>query len=106
MKLLRREFLHLLAGAAAASTVTSPLVWAQAAPQRVRVATGLLAAWQSTAWLGAESGLFKQRGIDVTFPALAVGVQWLLLGSLAATGSLPTPEACLSQKKYSKAAIL
>ena len=37
------------------------------------MATGLLAMWQSTAWLGAEAGLFKKRGIDMTLPAIAVG---------------------------------
>jgi hypothetical protein len=44
-----------------------------AASQPVRVATGLLAIWQSTAWLGAEAGLFKKLGIDLTLPAIAVG---------------------------------
>ena len=37
------------------------------------MATGLLAMWQSTAWLGAEVGLFKKRGIDMTLPAISVG---------------------------------
>jgi len=58
----RRNFLHLVAGTAA----TAPYFgWARDAPatsQPVRVAAGLLATWQSTAWLGAEAGLFKKRG--------------------------------------------
>jgi ABC-type nitrate/sulfonate/bicarbonate transport system substrate-binding protein len=33
----------------------------------------LRATWQSTAWLGAESGLFKKYGVDMTLPAIAVG---------------------------------
>src|SRR5258708_13824236 len=76
MKLPRRNFLHLAAGATALPTV-SRFVWAQSPPTSpggaVRVATGLLATWQSTAWLGAEAGLFKKRGIDMTLPAIAVG---------------------------------
>ena len=74
MKLLRRNFLQLVAGAAALPAA-SHFAWAQVSPttsQRVRVATGLLATWQSTAWLGAEAGLFKKRGIDMTLPAIAV----------------------------------
>ena len=35
-------------------------------------ATGLLATWQSTAWVGAEAGLFKRRGVDMTLPAEGV----------------------------------
>lgn len=106
MKLLRREFLHLAAGAAAVPATAFRLAWAQEAHQRVRVATGLLATWQSTAWLGAEAGLFKKRGIDMTLPAIAVGGRRLLRGSSAATGSSPTPVLCLSRKKCSKAATL
>ena len=81
MKLFRREFLHLIA--AAAAVPASRLAWAQETLQRVRVATGLLATWQSTAWLGAEAGLFKQRGIDMTLPAIAIG------GPQAAAGHHP-----------------
>jgi ABC-type nitrate/sulfonate/bicarbonate transport system substrate-binding protein len=106
MKLLRREFLHLVAGAAAVPATAFRPAWAQEAHQRVRVATGLLATWQSTAWLGAEAGLFKKRGIDMTLPAIAVGVRMLLRGSSAATGSSPTPALSLSRNKYSKAATL
>jgi hypothetical protein len=61
MTLLRRRFLHLSAGVAALPL--SPFAWAQVSPtasQSVRVATGLLATWQSTAWLGAEAGVFKK----------------------------------------------
>ena len=83
MKLPRLRFLQLAAGAAAQSTV-SRFALAQSPPtspgETVRVATGLLATWQSTAWLGAEAGLFKKRGIDMTLPAIAVG------GPEAATG--------------------
>ena len=74
MTLLRRKFLHLFAGVAAMPL--SRFAQAQVSPttsQSVRVATGLLATWQSTAWLGAEAGVFKKRGIDMTLPAIAVG---------------------------------
>src|ERR1019366_10709448 len=71
----RRSFFHLAAGAAALPAA-SHFSWAQVSPttaQRVRVATGLLATWQSTAWLGAAAGLFKKRGIEMSLPAIAVG---------------------------------
>src|SRR5690348_7013159 len=57
MTLSRREFLHLTAGAAALPVATSRLAWAQETLRHVRAATGLLATWQSTAWLGAEAGV-------------------------------------------------
>src|SRR5260370_36047302 len=75
MKLPRRSFLHLAAGAAALPAA-SQFSWAQVSPttpQRVRAATGLLATWQSTAWLGAEAGVFKNRGVYMSLPAIAVG---------------------------------
>ena len=99
MKLFRREFLHLIPGAAVVAA--SRLAWAQEAPQRVRVATGLLATWQSTAWLGAEAGLFGKRGIDLTLPAIAVGGPQAATGLIrgdwefAHTGTVPVAEEVL-----------
>ena len=103
MKLPRRRFLHLAAGAAAlpavprvARTQVSPIT-----SQRVRVATGLLATWQSTAWLGAEAGFFKKRGIDMTLPAIAVGGPQAAAGVIrgdwefAHTGTVPVAEEVL-----------
>lgn len=103
MKLPRRQFLHLAAGAAGLSAAQR-FAWAQASPatsQRVRVATGLLATWQSTAWLGAEAGIFKKRGIDMTLPAIAVGGPQAAVGLIrgdwefAHTGSVPVAEEVL-----------
>jgi ABC-type nitrate/sulfonate/bicarbonate transport system substrate-binding protein len=95
--------LHLAAGAAAlpavprvARTQVSPIT-----SQRVRVATGLLATWQSTAWLGAEAGFFKKRGIDMTLPAIAVGGPQAAAGVIrgdwefAHTGTVPVAEEVL-----------
>ncbi|HEY7246064.1 MAG TPA: ABC transporter substrate-binding protein [Xanthobacteraceae bacterium] len=102
MKLFRRELLHLIAGAAAVPAIAFRPAWAQEAPQRVRVATGVLATWQSTAWLGAEAGLFKKRGIDMTLPAIAVGgpraAEGLVRGDweFAHTGTLPVAEQVLT----------
>ena len=99
MKLFRREFLHLISAAAAVPAFR--LAWAQETLQRVRVATGLLATWQSTAWLGAEAGLFKKRGIDLTLPAIAVGGPQAAAGLIrgdwefAHTGTLPVAEEVL-----------
>jgi ABC-type nitrate/sulfonate/bicarbonate transport system substrate-binding protein len=103
MKLPRRTFLHLAAGAAALPAA-SHLSWAQVSPstaQRVRAATGLLATWQSTAWLGAEAGLFKKRGIEMSLPAIAVGGPEAAAGLIrgdwefAHTGTVPVAEEVL-----------
>src|SRR6185436_2004473 len=93
----RREFLR----AAAASLVASRLAWAQEKARPVRVVTGLLATWQSTAWLGAEAGVFKKHRIEMTFPAVAVGGPQAASGIIngdwefAHTGTLPVAEEVL-----------
>ena len=102
MTLPRRKILHLFAGAAAMRL--SRFAQAQVSPttsQSVRVATGLLATWQSTAWLGAEAGVFKKRGIDMTLPAIAVGGPEAAAGvvrgdwEFAHTGTVPVAEEVL-----------
>lgn len=102
-KASRRDFLHLVAGAAAVP-MASRISWAQGsakAAKAVRVATGLLATWQSTAWLGAEAGLFKKHNIDLTLPAIAIGgpaaAEGLIRGDwqFAHTGALPVAEEVL-----------
>ena len=101
MQLHRREFLHLMAGAAALPAIAARPAWAQQPARAVRVATGLLATWQSTAWLGAEAGLFKKHGIDMTLPAIAVGgpqaADGIIRGDwqFAHTGALPVGEDVL-----------
>lgn len=104
MKLPRRDVLRLAIGAAALPAI-SRFAWAQLPSTRsvaaVRVATGLLATWQSTAWLGAEAGLFKKRGIDMTLPAIAVGGPQAAAGlvrgdwEFAHTGTVPVAEEVL-----------
>jgi ABC-type nitrate/sulfonate/bicarbonate transport system substrate-binding protein len=103
MNLSRRKLLRLLAGAAALSAAPH-FALAQVSSttsQRVRVATGLLATWQSTAWLGAEAGLFKKRGIDMILPAIAVGGPEAAAGlvrgdwEFAHTGTVPVAEEVL-----------
>lgn len=72
------------------------------APQPARAATGLLATWQSIAWLGTEAGLFKKRDITMSFPALSVGgpeaVAGLVRGDweFAHVGALPVAEQVLA----------
>jgi len=101
MKLVRREFLRLVPAAAAAVLANSRRAWPQATARPVRVATGLLATWQSTAWLGAEAGVFKKHGIEVTLPAIAVGGPQAAAGVIngdwefAHTGALPVAEEVL-----------
>jgi ABC-type nitrate/sulfonate/bicarbonate transport system substrate-binding protein len=100
--LLRRKFLYLFAGVT--TMPLSSIAQAQVSPrtsQSVRVATGLLATWQSTAWLGAEAGVFKKRGIDMTLPAIAVGGPEAAAGlvrgdwEFAHTGTVPVAEEVL-----------
>jgi ABC-type nitrate/sulfonate/bicarbonate transport system substrate-binding protein len=95
--------LHFLAGAAATPAMPH-FAWAEdptTVSQNVRVATGLLAMWQSTAWLGAEAGLFRKRGIDLTLPAIAVGGPEAAAGLIrgdwefAHTGTVPVAEEVL-----------
>lgn len=101
MTIIRREFLHLVMGAAVTPLATSRLAWAQDTARPVRVATGLLATWQSTAWLGAELGVFKKRGIAMTLPAIAVGGPQAAAGVIrgdwefAHTGVVPVAEEVL-----------
>jgi ABC-type nitrate/sulfonate/bicarbonate transport system substrate-binding protein len=100
MIFFRRQFLLMAVGATTLGA-TSRVGWTQRTSQHVRVATGLLATWQSTAWLGAEAGLFKRRGIDMTLPAIAVGgpqaAAKVIQGEceFAHTGSVPVAEEVL-----------
>ncbi len=103
MHLLRRRFLHFLAGAAATPAIPhfSRADVSTTTSQNVRVATGLLAIWQSTAWLGGEAGIFRKRGIDLTLPAIAVGGPEAAAGlvrgdwEFAHTGTVPVVEEVL-----------
>src|SRR5579871_2151034 len=101
MTLLRREVLQLIFGATAAPVISPRSAAAQDAARPVRVATGLLAMWQSTAWLGAEAGIFKQRDIEMTLPAIAIGGPQAAAGVIrgdfdfAHTGALPVAEEVL-----------
>ena len=67
----------------------------------VRFATGLRAANQSIAWIGARIGAFAQYGLNATFPGLEVtgpqAVAGLLRGDwdFAQTGTVPVVEAVL-----------
>ena len=103
MKLPRRGFLRLVTVAVAVSAAPH-LARAQVSPTtppHVRVATGLLATWQSTAWLGAEAGLFQKRWIDMSLPAIAVGGPEAAAGlvrgdwEFAHTGTVPVAEEVL-----------
>jgi ABC-type nitrate/sulfonate/bicarbonate transport system substrate-binding protein len=101
MGLFRREFLSLVASAIAVPTAHRQLAWAVETSQKARAATGLLATWQSITWLGAEAGVFKKYGIDMTLPAIAVGGPQAAAGVIAGdwefahTGTLPVAEEVL-----------
>jgi ABC-type nitrate/sulfonate/bicarbonate transport system substrate-binding protein len=68
----------------------------------VRIVTGLRAANQSIAWIGAKTGTFAKHGLNVTFPRLEAGgpesVAGLLRGDwdFAHTGTVPIAEAVLN----------
>ena len=101
MTVSRRNFLRLAAGAAVLPAHFARAQVSSTTSQRVRVATGLLATWQSTAWLGVEAGIFKKRGIDMTLPAIAVGGPKAAAGlvrgdwEFAHTGTVPVAEEVL-----------
>ncbi len=101
MTIVRREFLQFMASVTAASKMSIYPSEARETPQQVRVATGLLAMWQSTAWLGAEAGVFKKHGIDLSVPATAIGGPQAAAGVIrgeyqfAHTGTLPVAEEVL-----------
>jgi ABC-type nitrate/sulfonate/bicarbonate transport system substrate-binding protein len=101
MTIVRREFLQLAASATAASTIPVRAGQAEQTLKQARAATGLLAMWQSTAWLGAEAGIFKKYGIDLSVPAIAVGGPQAAAGVIggkfefAHTGVLPVAEEVL-----------
>ena len=100
MTIDRRELLLFVASVTAASAIPVNPSEAETS-QQVRVATGLLAMWQSTAWLGAEAGIFKKHGIDLSVPAIAVGGPQAAAGVIrgdfefAHTGVLPVAEEVL-----------
>jgi ABC-type nitrate/sulfonate/bicarbonate transport system substrate-binding protein len=88
----------------AAAVIAAPhTARAQTAPslRSVRAATGLLATWQSTSWLGAEAGLFKKYDINMTLPGIAVGGPAAAAGLVrgdwecAHTGAVPVAEEVL-----------
>ena len=47
--------------------------FAMAADTKVRITTGLRATTHSMSWLGAEAGIFRKQGLDVSFPAIEMG---------------------------------
>ena len=100
MSLFRRTFLQLMAGAAAVPALAGRSSSAEKHRQ-VRVATGLLAMWQSTAWLGAEAGIFRNRQIEMSLTGIAIGGPQAAGGVIrgeyefAHTGVLPVAEEVL-----------
>lgn len=74
------------------------------ADTEVRIVTGLRAAHQCIAWIGAKTGTFAKHGLNVTFPRLEVGGPESVAGLLrdewdfAQTGTVPIAEAVLNGK--------
>jgi ABC-type nitrate/sulfonate/bicarbonate transport system substrate-binding protein len=105
----RRDFIGLVGGAPIAWSLPA---WAQQsevpasggtgeqAATRIRAATGLRAALQSLTWIGAEAGLFRRHGLDLTLtvetggPRAATGTvrgDW----EFCHTGDLPVVQGVL-----------
>lgn len=69
---------------------------------RVRMTTGLRAASESWAWVGAQEGIFRKHGLEVDFPRLEVGgpeaAEGLVRGEwdFVQTGVAPIAEAVLN----------
>ena len=70
--------------------------------ETIRIVTGLRAAKEAMAWIGAEAGVFRRHGLDVVFPKLEVGgpeaVAGLIRGDwdFVQTGVVPIAEGVLS----------
>jgi ABC-type nitrate/sulfonate/bicarbonate transport system substrate-binding protein len=73
-----------------------------AADTKVRITTGLRATTHSMSWLGAEAGIFKNQGLDVSFPAIEMGGPDAAAGLIRGdwefchTGTLPVAENFLN----------
>ena len=98
----RRHFLAASAGAVAIGNWRVPVSGAQARlDDRVRIVTGLRAGLQSLGWIGAESGIFRRNGLEVTFPNAESGGPEAAAGLIrgewefANTGSSPLIQGVL-----------
>ncbi len=98
----RRRFLALIADAIAIGNTPNGLGAAQAAANdRIRIVTGLRATNQSLGWIGAEAGIFRRLGLEVTFPRLETGGPEAAAGLIrgewefAETGSSPVIQGVL-----------
>ena len=69
-----------------------------AADTKVRMTSGLRATTHGMSWYGAEAGIFKKHGLDVSYPAIEMGgpeaVAGLMRGEweFCHTGTLPVAE--------------
>jgi ABC-type nitrate/sulfonate/bicarbonate transport system substrate-binding protein len=68
---------------------------------KLRMGIALRAVFQSEAWLGAHAGLFSRLGIDLSFPAIAIGGPASMAGAIRGdwdvchTGALPIMQGVL-----------
>ena len=78
--------------------VAKALRAATGAGTEIRFAIALRAAFQCAAWIGTEAGIFRQHGMEVTFPTLEAGGPQALAGTLRGdwdfcqTGDVPIVE--------------
>ncbi len=69
---------------------------------KVRMVTGSGAASESIGWIGAQAGIFRKHGLDVSFPSLEVGGPQAASGLVRGdwdfiqTGTVPVAEAVLN----------
>ncbi len=75
---------------------------ALAADAKVRITTGLRATTHGMSWYGAETGIFKKHGLEVSFPAIEMGGPEAAAGLMRGdwefchTGAPPTAENFLN----------
>jgi len=75
---------------------------AMAADTKVRMTTGLRATTHGMSWYGAETGIFKKHGLDVSYPAIEMGGPEAAAGLMRGdwefchTGAPPTAENFLN----------
>lgn len=98
----RRQFgLAATAMALNLSQVARALGAAVGAGTQIRFATAVRVAFQSVEWIGAQAGIFRRYGVEVSFPTLEAGGHQALAGTLRGewdfchTGDVPIVEGVL-----------
>src|SRR5689334_12145613 len=99
--LTRRSAIRSIAAAPFACGLAAAEAAAQTSLKAVRMTTGLTAATHGMAWIGAEAGIFRKHGLEVSFPKQDLGgpesVSGMVRGEweFTHTGTVPVAENVL-----------